>query len=86
MGYEPLPAAEKKTPGGMFRKSYEKGTVIPLDFHCLEAAIKVLPKLLKGQYCSLIFWPLTLEQAFGKGKEGEVFLKNVREYSDKNRV
>ncbi|HOW58158.1 MAG TPA: EAL domain-containing protein [Candidatus Omnitrophota bacterium] len=82
-GYEALARSEHEMPAEMFRKSYEKGTVIPLDFHCLEAAIKVLPKLQEGQNLFLNIEPLTLEQAFTQGKEGEVFLKHLREYSNK---
>lgn len=83
IGYEALARSEKETPAEMFRKSYEKGTVVPFDFHCLEAAIKILPKLQDKQYLFLNIEPLTLEQAFAKGREGEEFLKNMKAYSDK---
>ena len=83
IGYEALARSEKEMPADMFRRSYEKGTVIPFDFHCLEAAIKVLPELQEGQYLFLNIEPLTLEQAFSKGKEGEEFLKGLRAYTDR---
>ena len=83
IGYEALARGEKEMPAEMFRRSYEKGTVIPFDFHCLEAAVKVLPKLRDGQYLFLNIEPLTLEQAFTHGKEGEAFLKYLKEYSGK---
>ena len=70
-------------PAEMFRESYEKGTVIPFDFHCLESAIRVLPELHEGQHLFLNIEPLTLEQAFSKGKEGEEFLKGLKEYCEK---
>lgn len=83
LGYEALARSETETPVEMFRRSYEKGLVIPFDFHCLEAAIKVLPKLQTGQCLFLNVEPLTLEQAFSKGKEGEAFLEGLKKYSDK---
>lgn len=83
IGYEALTRAAHEMPTEMFRRSYEKGTVIPLDFHCLEVAIKVLPQLQEGQSLFLNIEPLTLEKAFAKGQEGEAFLKHMREYSDK---
>ena len=81
IGYEALARSEKEMPAEMFRRSYEKGMVIPFDFHCLESAIKILPELQEGQYLFLNIEPLTLEQAFSKGKEGEEFLKGLRAYS-----
>jgi EAL domain-containing protein (putative c-di-GMP-specific phosphodiesterase class I) len=83
IGYEALARSEKEMPADMFRRSYEKGTVIPFDFHCLEAAIKVLPEIQEGQYLFLNIEPLTLEQAFSKGKEGEEFLKGLKAYTDR---
>lgn len=83
IGYEALSRSEKEMPDVMFRRSYERGTVIPFDFHCLESAIKVLPELQEGQYLFLNIEPLTLEQAFSKGKEGEEFLKGLKSYSHK---
>ncbi len=82
-GYEALARSEKETPLEMFRKSYVAGTVVPFDFHCLEAAIGALPNLAEGQYLFLNIEPLTLEQAFDKGQKGEVFLDGVKEYSEK---
>jgi len=81
IGYEALARSEKETPVEMFRRSYEKGLVIPFDFHCLETAIKVLPKLQEGQCLFLNVEPLTLEQAFSKGREGEAFLEGLKKYS-----
>ena len=78
IGYEALSRSETETPVEMFRKSYEKGMVIPFDFHCLEAAIKVLPQLQDEQCLFLNVEPLTLEQAFSKGKEGEAFLEGLK--------
>lgn len=83
IGYEALARSGTENPADMFRNSYEKGTVIPFDFHCLESAIKVLPQLQDGQYLFLNIEPLTLEQAFSKGKEGDVFLKGLKAYSEK---
>jgi EAL domain-containing protein (putative c-di-GMP-specific phosphodiesterase class I) len=83
IGYEALARSDKEMPAEMFRRSYEKGMVIPFDFHCLESAIKVLPELQEGQYLFLNIEPLTLEQAFSKGKEGEEFLKGLKAYSHK---
>ena len=83
IGYEALIRGEKEMPAEMFRRAYEKGAVIPFDFHCLESSIKVLPELKEGQYLFLNIEPLTLEQAFSIGKEGEVFLKGLKAYSDK---
>ena len=83
LGYEALARSEDETPAEMFRKSYENGTIIPFDFHCLESAIKILPELKDGQYLFLNIEPLTLEQAFSKGKEGEEFLKGMKAYADK---
>jgi len=83
IGYEALARSEKEMPADMFRRSYEKGTVIPFDFHCLESSIKALPELQDGQYLFLNIEPLTLEQAFSKGKEGEEFLKGLEAYTDK---
>ena len=83
IGYEALARSEKEMPAEMFRRSYEKGTVIPFDFHCLEASIKVLPELQEGQYLFLNVEPLTLEKAFSKGKEGEEFLKGLKAYTDR---
>lgn len=81
VGYEALARGEKEMPSEMFHKSYENGTVIPFDFHCLESAIKVLPELQEGQYLFLNIEPMTLEQAFSIGKEGEEFLKGLKAYS-----
>ncbi|HOW87403.1 MAG TPA: EAL domain-containing protein [Candidatus Omnitrophota bacterium] len=83
IGYEALARSEKEMPAEMFRRSYEKGNVIPFDFHCLESAIKVLPELQEDQYLFLNIEPLTLEQAFSKGKEGEDFLKGLKSYAGK---
>lgn len=83
IGYEALTRSEHEMPADMLRRSYEKGTVIPFDFHCLESAIKILPQLRDGQYLFLNIEPLTLEQAFTKGKEGEAFLTHMKEYCDK---
>jgi len=83
LGHEALARSETETPVEMFRRSYEKGLVIPFDFHCLEAAVKILPKLQDEQCLFLNVEPLTLEQAFSKGKEGDVFLEGVKKYSDK---
>ena len=83
IGYEALARSAKEMPAEMFRRSYEKGTVIPFDFHCLESAVKVLPELREGQRLFLNIEPLTLEQAFSRGKEGEEFLKGLKAYSDK---
>ncbi len=83
LAYEALARGEKEMPSEMFRRSYEKGMVIPFDFHCLESSIKVLPQLQEGQYLFLNIEPLTLEQAFSKGKEGEEFLKGLKMYSQK---
>jgi EAL domain-containing protein (putative c-di-GMP-specific phosphodiesterase class I) len=83
IGYEALARRGSEMPAEMFRQSYEKGTVIPFDFHCLESAIKVLPELQEGQYLFLNIEPLTLEQAFSKGKEGDEFLQGLRHYADK---
>ncbi|MFH0986154.1 MAG: EAL domain-containing protein [Candidatus Omnitrophota bacterium] len=83
IGYEALARSGEELPADMFRDSYEKGTVIPFDFHCLESAIKVLPQLQDGQYLFLNIEPLTLEQAFSKGKEGDLFLKGLKAYSNK---
>ena len=82
IGYEALVRSAKETPAEMFRRSYEKGTVIAFDFHCLESAIKSLPLFQPGQYLFLNIEPMTLEQAFSKGKEGDDFLKSVKQYSD----
>lgn len=81
IGYEALARSEKEMPTEMFRRSYEQGTVIPFDFHCLESAIRVLPQLQEGQSLFLNIEPLTLEQAFSKGKEGETFLKSMKPYA-----
>ena len=83
LGYEALVRSEKEMPAEMFRRAYEKGAVIPFDFHCLESSIKVLPALKEGQYLFLNIEPLTLEQAFSKGKEGEDFLKGLKAYTHK---
>jgi EAL domain-containing protein (putative c-di-GMP-specific phosphodiesterase class I) len=83
IGHEALARSEKEMPAAMFHRSYEKGTVIPFDFHCLESSIKVLPELEEGQCLFLNIEPLTLEQAFSKGKEGEDFLKGLKNYADK---
>ena len=83
IGYEALARSEAETPAEMFHKSYEDGTVVPFDFHCLESSIKVLPELKEGQYLFLNIEPLTLEQAFSKGKEGDEFLMGLKAYSDK---
>lgn len=83
VGFEALARSEKETPAEMFRRSYEKGQVIPFDFHCLEAAVKVLPQLQEKQCLFLNVEPLTLEQAFSKGKEGEVFLEGLKKYCGK---
>ena len=81
LGYEALVRGDKEMPAELFRRSYEKGTVIPFDFHCLESSIKVLPELGEGQYLFLNIEPLTLEQAFSHGKEGEEFLKGLKGYA-----
>ncbi len=81
LGYEALTRSEKEMPAEMFRRSYEKGTVIPFDFHCLESSVKVLPQLQEGQYLFMNIEPLTLEQAFAVGKEGEEFLTGIKRYS-----
>lgn len=83
IGYEALARSDKEMPAEMFRRSYEQGTVIPLDFHCLESSIKVLPELQPDQCLFLNIEPLTLEQAFSKGKEGEEFLKGLKAYTHK---
>lgn len=83
LGYEALARSETETPVEMFRRSYEKGYVVPFDFHCLEAAVTVISKLQEGQSLFLNVEPLTLEQAFSKGKEGETFLKGMKKYSDR---
>ena len=83
VGYEALARSETETPVEMFRRSYEKGLVIPFDFHCLEAAVKVLPQLQEGQGLFLNVEPLTLEQAFSQGKAGDAFLQGLKKYSDK---
>jgi EAL domain-containing protein (putative c-di-GMP-specific phosphodiesterase class I) len=83
LGYEALVRGEKEMPAELFRRSYEKGTVIPFDFHCLESSIKVLPELEEGQYLFLNIEPLTLEQAFSRGKEGEEFLKGLKNYANR---
>ncbi|HNX68689.1 MAG TPA: EAL domain-containing protein [Candidatus Omnitrophota bacterium] len=83
IAYEALARSEKETPVEMFRNAYAKGTVIPFDIHCLDAAIKVLPKLAKGQCLFLNIEPLTLEKAFSRGQAGEEFLRNMRVHSDK---
>jgi len=83
IGYEALIRSGDKMPAEMFHKSYENGTVIPFDFHCLESSIKVLPELHEGQCLFLNIEPLTLEKAFSKGKEGEEFLKGLKAYSGK---
>jgi len=83
IGYEALSRGDHEMPSEMFRRSYEKGTVIPFDFHCLESSIKVLPELQDNQYLFLNIEPLTLEKAFSKGKEGEEFLKGLAAYSHK---
>ena len=83
IGYEALARSDKEMPAEMFRRAYEKGTVIPFDFHCLESAIKVLPELQDGQCLFLNIEPLTLEQAFFQGKEGEEFLKGLKAYCNK---
>jgi EAL domain-containing protein (putative c-di-GMP-specific phosphodiesterase class I) len=82
IGYEALARSDKEMPAEMFRRAYEKGTVIPFDFHCLKSAIKVLPKLQPGQYLFLNVEPITLERAFSKGGEGEKFLKSLRAYTN----
>jgi EAL domain-containing protein (putative c-di-GMP-specific phosphodiesterase class I) len=83
IGYEALARRGNEMPAEMFRQSYENGTVIPFDFHCLEGAIKILPELQEGQSLFLNIEPLTLEQAFLKGKEGDEFLKALVNYSNK---
>lgn len=83
IGYEALARSEKELPSEMFHKSYENGTVIPFDFHCLASSVKVLPELQEGQSLFLNIEPLTLEQAFSKGKEGEEFLEGLKKYSEK---
>lgn len=83
IGYEALARSEKEMPAEMFRRSYERGIVIPFDFHCLESSVKALPELQDGQYLFLNVEPLTLEQAFSKGKEGEEFLKGLKDYTDR---
>ncbi len=82
-GYEALVRSETEMPAELFRRSYEKGTVIPFDFHCLASSVKVLPELGEGQYLFLNIEPLTLEQAFSHGKEGEEFLKGLKKYASK---
>lgn len=81
VGYEALVRSENETPVEMFRRSYEKGTVVSFDFHCLMEAVKVLPKFQAGQFLFLNIEPMTLEKAFEKGKMGEEFLKSLTEYS-----
>lgn len=83
IGYEALARSDKEMPAEMFHRAYEKGSVIPFDFHCLESAIKVLPELQEDQRLFLNIEPLTLEQAFSRGKEGEEFLKGLKTYCDK---
>lgn len=83
IGYEALARTHGETPAAMFHRAYEKGTVIPFDFHCLESAIKALPQLHEGQLLFLNIEPLTLEQAFSKGKEGEEFLEGLKDYCGK---
>ena len=83
LGYEALIRSEKEMPAEMFRRSYEKGTVIPFDFHCLDSSIRVLPELRESRFLFVNIEPLTLEQAFSSGKEGEEFLKGLRGYAHK---
>lgn len=83
IGYEALVRSDKEMPSEMFHRAYEKGSVIPFDFHCLESAIKILPELQEGQRLFLNIEPLTLEQAFSRGKEGEEFLKGLKAYCEK---
>lgn len=83
IGYEALARSAKESPAEMFRNSYEKGTVVAFDFRCLTSAIQALPQFQPGQYLFLNIEPMTLEQAFAKGKEGEEFLKEVKQYSDR---
>lgn len=82
IGYEALTRSEKETPAEMFHRFYEKGTVVTFDFHCLESAIKSLPQFQPEQYLFLNIEPLTLEEAFEEGKEGEAFLKGVKQFSN----
>ncbi|OQA58173.1 MAG: putative membrane protein YjcC [Candidatus Omnitrophica bacterium ADurb.Bin277] len=83
IGHEAFARSEKETPVEMFQRSYEKGTVIPFDFRCLAAAIKILPAFPEGQYLFLNIEPLTLERAFEEGKEGDSFLRHIKTYSGK---
>ncbi len=81
LGYEALIRSEKEMPAEMFRRSYEKGTVIPFDFHCLDSSIRVLPELRESRFLFVNIEPLTLEQAFSSGKEGEEFLVGLKRYA-----
>jgi EAL domain-containing protein (putative c-di-GMP-specific phosphodiesterase class I) len=83
IGHEALARSEKETPVEMFHKSYKKGTIVSSDFYCMEAAVKALPTFPEGQYLFLNIEPPTLKEAFAAGKEGEMFLKHFRAYSDR---
>lgn len=83
LGYEALTRGRGKwrMPEDLFRYSYEQGKTIALDFSCLRTAIKILPKLLKGDMLFLNVEPTTLTHTFMKGEMGDEFLKQISDYA-----
>ncbi len=79
IGYAGLTRGRGKwrNPQNLFRHSYGCGHTIALDYECLHTAVRILPKLGRNKLLFINVEPVTLSHTFGRGSEGELFLKKI---------
>ena len=82
-GYEALTRgiARIRQPQEMFRKAYEEGQAICLDLQCLATTLKSFPKITKDQLLFVNIEPVTLGNAFRKGKEVRKILNHIKPFA-----
>lgn len=79
LGYEALTRGHGKfrSPGDIFRFSYETGCTPFVDFDCFKSAFRILPRLAASQFLFVNVEPITLNDFFTKGDAVDLLLKKL---------
>lgn len=85
LGFEALTRGRGRwrRPEELFRYSYEDGNTIALDFSCIKIAVKILPKLQKGEFLFVNVEPTTVTHTFMRGEQGDALLKSIAGHAHK---
>jgi EAL domain-containing protein (putative c-di-GMP-specific phosphodiesterase class I) len=77
LGYEALTRGigEGRKPEELFFRSYQRGTTLDLDFHCLKSAFRKLSEIKKDEFLFVNIEPVTLSNSVLQQKQIRALLR-----------